>query len=573
MKAVDFSKNKLFILIISILISFTILGIIVVKISRFKIIKVYEDKNHLYVKTTKYKNASYKVSVTNNKNKIIYEKTSKSNLIDIADLNIKYDEEVNIQVVVDTKKDKRKSNIYKYTNKNASFNTDKNKYDSKDENISLILDGFNNKEKYLIELYHEDKKILTINDVKKENNIKYNDLKKYEGKITAKLYNKNKRLISTYNFYINVLAVGEFKLLYPEDNIEVDWGDLDLYYEGGENADTLTIKFYSTDNIYRPIDVINMKFTENHAVIPARYFEANTSYILEITASYKGYDEIGQTETKVVNVFEKGTVKPVYINKNNNHIKKDTEVELASDTPDAKIYYTLDGTEPDESSFLYENPIKISTNVTIKAYAVKNDMYDSVVNTYKFNIEDKNLVLYISPSNQDFNPGEENSGYTNEAEEMNKLADDLINNLRGKDITIYRNNPDAIDGINSWILDSNSKNVDFHFAIHSNASDTHDKQGIEIYVDNPDSPCLSIASNIYKNLYEIYPYKSSFTKRGVKYARGTLGEVNEDFLHCGVLIEVAFHDNYNDASWIVNNRDEIATNIANTIIDFYQVSN
>ena len=566
-------KKKIIILMISILILFTIIGVITVAVSKFRIIKVYEDKSHLYVKTTKYKKTTYNLSVMNDKNKVIYEKTSKSNKIDITDLNLKYNQKVKIKVVANTKKDKRESNIYEYTNKDASFNTKNNTFDSKDENIVLNIDGYNKKEKYYIELYYEEEKILTIDDVKKENNINYSDLNKYEGRITAKLYNKNKRLISSFNFYINVKNVGEFKLLSPEDNEEIYWGDVDLYYTGGENADTLTIKFYDVNNNYRVIDSINMKFTKDHAVIPSRYFDENTSYILEITASYKGYDEIGQTETKVVNILDKGTVKPVYINKNNNYIKKDTEIELLCDTKDATIYYTLDGTTPDEGSFLYKEPIKISTNSTITAYAVKKDMYDSVVNTYKFNIQDKDLVLYLSPSNQDENPGAENSGYTNEMVEMNKLADDIGINLKNKGITIYRNNPNATDGINSWVADSNAKNVDFHFAIHSNASETHDKQGIEIYVDNPDSACLSIASNIYKNLYEIYPYKSSFTNRGVKYARGTLGEVNEDFLKCGVLIEVAFHDNYNDATWIVNNRDEIATNIANTIIDFYQVSN
>lgn len=48
------------------------------------------------------------------------------------------------------------------------------------------------------------------------------------------------------------------------------------------------------------------------------------------------------------------------------------DVDLASATSDTKIYYTLDGKEPDENSELYENPFNITTNTIIKAKAYKN---------------------------------------------------------------------------------------------------------------------------------------------------------------------------------------------------------
>lgn len=48
------------------------------------------------------------------------------------------------------------------------------------------------------------------------------------------------------------------------------------------------------------------------------------------------------------------------------------EVNLASATHDAKIYYTLDGKEPNEASLLYAQPIKLSASTLIKAKAYKN---------------------------------------------------------------------------------------------------------------------------------------------------------------------------------------------------------
>lgn len=47
------------------------------------------------------------------------------------------------------------------------------------------------------------------------------------------------------------------------------------------------------------------------------------------------------------------------------------DVDLASATKDATIYYTLDGTEPDETSKLYENPIKLTNTTILKAKAYK----------------------------------------------------------------------------------------------------------------------------------------------------------------------------------------------------------
>jgi formylglycine-generating enzyme required for sulfatase activity len=56
-------------------------------------------------------------------------------------------------------------------------------------------------------------------------------------------------------------------------------------------------------------------------------------------------------------------------------------VTLTSTTPDAKIYYTLDGTNPPYSSALYTGPISIGVTTTLKAVAVKEGMNDSAVLT------------------------------------------------------------------------------------------------------------------------------------------------------------------------------------------------
>ena len=72
-------------------------------------------------------------------------------------------------------------------------------------------------------------------------------------------------------------------------------------------------------------------------------------------------------------------------------------------------------------------PIK---NTIIKTYAAKENMYDSEVNVYEFNVKEKELVVYLSPSNQYSNKGVSQAGYTNERDMMNKLTDYIESNLK-----------------------------------------------------------------------------------------------------------------------------------------------
>lgn len=88
---------------------------------------------------------------------------------------------------------------------------------------------------------------------------------------------------------------------------------------------------------------------------------------------------------------------------------KDETITLACTEPTAKIYYTLDGTEPNESSMLYKAPFKLDHNATVKAIAIGEGCANSYVATYKIDsyivaaptISYSNLMLNITTSTAD----------------------------------------------------------------------------------------------------------------------------------------------------------------------------
>ncbi|MGE5328241.1 MAG: N-acetylmuramoyl-L-alanine amidase family protein [Deltaproteobacteria bacterium] len=166
-------------------------------------------------------------------------------------------------------------------------------------------------------------------------------------------------------------------------------------------------------------------------------------------------------------------------------------------------------------------------------------------------------VIYVSPSVQEHNIGIGN--YGSEEAEMNDTADILCEFLKidGRFI-VYRNKPEM--NLKQIIADSNAKKVDLHIAIHSNACNGK-ARGTEVFYNLLSVRGKKLAQYIYNNMEAITPSKD----RGIK---GTLslGEVKTKAV--AALIEVAFHDNLQDAKWIMANKKAIAKAIYQGIIKY-----
>ena len=537
------------------------------QLGSFQIESVVETDKFLALNVTPSINATkYEVKIKKD-DQVIYEKEESSNAILLENLEADHNDELEIQVLAFNKNNEMKEseNTYNYVYKDASFVKNQDHLVSKDRDLSLTIDGFDPNEQYVLRLFY-GKKVLYQSDVLEEQAIvPYDVIKDYSGRLNAELYNKAGRKISTFTFYLNTPIVGKMSLLEPGSSLSTRWDDVEVSFTGGTNANHFYLEIWTNNQMVQELEVFP---EENHFVIPADLLSENTLYQVVLKAVYEDYFEIAEQISFELDVKEKETTNPVYVSHNPNFIQKGTEVSLQTQTKDATIYYTLDGSDPTSSSLVYTNPLVINHDVVLKTYAVSSNRYDSAMNTYSFQIQNKTPVIYLSPSNQYNNYGVNGSGYTTEKAMMNKLTDVIETHLKNAGFIVYRNNPNG--DINAWNGMSNAVGADFHLAIHSNGSTNHTARGIEIHIDDATAASLSIATNIYENLWQIYPGNTNpLYDRGVKYAYGSLGEVNEEYVRNGALIEVAFHDNMEDALWMVQNLEQIGQNIANSIISYY----
>ncbi|MDD4376864.1 MAG: N-acetylmuramoyl-L-alanine amidase [Eubacteriales bacterium] len=173
-------------------------------------------------------------------------------------------------------------------------------------------------------------------------------------------------------------------------------------------------------------------------------------------------------------------------------------------------------------------------------------------------------TIYLSPSTQEYN-----KFVTGNSEEYyaNLIADAMAPYLRASDISFTRNNPGGTV-VNS-IADSNAGNYDFHLAIHSNAAPDRLKgmlQGPDVYYFQDSVQGKRAAEIFANNLKEIYPNPSLVSAIPTT----SLAELRRTQAPA-ILVEVAYHDNIDDANWIINNIEAIAANLALSTADFLGV--
>jgi N-acetylmuramoyl-L-alanine amidase len=173
-------------------------------------------------------------------------------------------------------------------------------------------------------------------------------------------------------------------------------------------------------------------------------------------------------------------------------------------------------------------------------------------------------IIYLSPSTQ-----EGNMYVTGGSEEyyMNLIADAMVPYLNSSGIQFTRNSPfqTAADAI----AQSNRGNYDLHLALHSNAAppDRYGTiRGVDVYYD-PRSPRGRRAAQIFAgNLRSVYPIPSLV--RAVP--TDQIGEVTKTRAPA-VFLELGYHDNVEDATWVENNIEGIARNLVLSLTEYFGI--
>ena len=145
--------------------------------------------------------------------------------------------------------------------------------------------------------------------------------------------------------------------------------------------------------------------------------------------------------------------------------------------------------------------------------------------------------LFLSPSVQEYNPYI--NGLGSEEYYMNLVADAMEPYLISCGISFTRNDPD--DTLQQAIALSNAGNYDFHLALHSNAAPpalAGQLQGCDIYY----------------------------------YATSTQGaRAAKIFAENLKVIELAYHDNAEDAFWIIDNIQLIARTLVLALTEYFGI--
>lgn len=176
-------------------------------------------------------------------------------------------------------------------------------------------------------------------------------------------------------------------------------------------------------------------------------------------------------------------------------------------------------------------------------------------------------IVYLSPSTQEANVGYGN--YGTEEIRMNQVTDFVEKVLKEYEITVYRNKPTMT--ITELVKDSNSKNPDAHIAIHSNAFNAQ-ARGCVAFCHRFGGNGEKLTQAIYNEIEPLTPTKD----RGIKESYNHFGEGKPLYEPAYTsapccLIEVAFHDNPDDAQWIMDNIETIGIAIAKGILKYFDI--
>lgn len=141
-----------------------------------------------------------------------------------------------------------------------------------------------------------------------------------------------------------------------------------------------TPSFVNPSDSYFPIDENGVALVNMKALLPGDG---------AVTYSIDGYDISATTRIEVEEVDESRVNMPFSSVISGSVVAHGTEITLSTDTPDAAIYYTLDGTCPclDGSRMPYTGPISVTEDMVVKAQAFKGGLAPSEIAVFHYIVD------------------------------------------------------------------------------------------------------------------------------------------------------------------------------------------
>lgn len=170
--------------------------------------------------------------------------------------------------------------------------------------------------------------------------------------------------------------------------------------------------------------------------------------------------------------------------------------------------------------------------------------------------------IYLSPSLQEANIGVGN--YGSEERVMNLIADSMTPHLLRNEIAVYRNTPNmtrfqARDASNKLYAE---KKIHVHLALHSDAGGG---RGTTAYTSGS-----VLGFKFTKSIYDQVAPLTPSEDRGIRVTKDLTEVITTKAPAC--LIEIAYHDRPEDASFILDHIPEISEAIVKGICDYFNIA-
>ena len=216
----------------------------------------------------------------------------------------------------------------------------------------------------------------------------------YDDEVTLKVSHRVKSyadLEMSEDYVVTLPVEYEMEEIVADSTIIIPYGDsrqlnvsvLPAYASRGK---TLTVR--STSSMIATTDAEQYVLDNNgKAVITVH---GDLPGMTSLLFSIDGYDLTAATLVNVMMENQMTVAAPTASIASGSEVEKGTAVYLRCSTPDATIYYTLDGScpcDPTPARKVYDgNPIIINGTTTIKAMATAPDLYDSDVATFVYRV-------------------------------------------------------------------------------------------------------------------------------------------------------------------------------------------